>query len=274
MTCHSLTYFCENSDYFMITAHRGASYEFPENTLLSMQKAVEAGADMIEFDLRGTKDQIPVLLHDQTIDRTSNGTGKPEEFTLEELRKFNFSYFLQGERRTAPAYENITIPTFEEILLNLRGKACMNIQVYAQTDETLKEICRLFREYEMYDYGYFTITPDYIEKVRAIDPEIEFCTTRGWKDRSNPEILQICKEQDHCRFVQPIREFTTEKDFALIRSLGLRSNVFFSDDPEEMQKLSAMGACGILTNKAHLMCRNRKNGLVITGSNAILNPEF
>lgn len=257
MTCRSLTYFCEHPEYFMITAHRGASYEFPENTLLSMQKAVEAGADMIEFDLRGTKDNIPVLLHDQTIDRTCDGSGMPEEFTLAELKKFNCSYFLQGERRCAPVCKDLQIPAFEEILEDLHGKVCMNIQVYAKNDETLKNICDLFKKYEMYDYGYFTITPDYIERVRAIDPGIEFCTTRGWKDRSSPETLQICKNQDHCRFVQPVREFTTEEDFALIRSLGLRSNVFFSDDPQEMLQLKSMGAHGILTNKAHLMCRNR-----------------
>ena len=253
----SLTYYYERPEYFMITAHRGASYEFPENTVLAMQMAVEAGADMIEFDLRGTKDNIPVLLHDQTIDRTSNGSGIPEDFTLHELKKFNFSYFLQGERRTAQVYENVQIPTFEEILAAFRGKVCMNIQVYAKTDAVLKNICRLFKEYDMYDHGYFTITPDYIEKVRAIDPEIEFCTTRGWQTRSDPENLQICKESDHCRYVQPVREFTTEEGFTLIRELGMRSNVFFTDEPEEMLHLQSMGANGILTNKAHLMCRNR-----------------
>lgn len=254
---HTLSYFCKHPEYFMITAHRGASYEFPENTFLSMQKAVEAGADMIEFDLRGTKDDIPVLLHDQTIDRTSNGSGVPEDLTLEELRKFNFSCFLQGERRTAPAYDDVRIPTFEEILAAFHDKVCMNIQVYAKNDAVLKNICRLFKEYDMYDCGYFTITPDYIEKVRAIDPEIEFCTTRGWKTRSEPENLQLCKDSDHCRFVQPVREFTTAEAFAKIRSLGMRSNVFFTDDPQEMLNLKSMGADGILTNKAHLMCLNR-----------------
>ena len=109
----------------------------------------------------------------------------------------------------------------------------------------------------MYDFAYFTITPDYIEKVRAIDPKIEFCTTRGWKDRSSPEILHLCKNSNNCRFVQPIREFINEEGFSLIRSLQMRSNVFFCDDPEEMLKLRAMGAQGILTNKAHLMCQNR-----------------
>ncbi len=257
MSARNLNALYEDRNHFMITAHRGASFEFPENTALSMRKAVEAGADMIEFDLRGTSDGVPVLLHDMTIDRTSNGFGQPEEHTLAELKKLNFSYWLQDMRRTAPAYDTLEIPTFEEILKEFSGKVAMNIQVYAQTDDVLKEVCRLFREYDMYEWGYFTIYPDLIGKVRAIDPEIEICPTRGWDTRSNPEILKQCREEDHARFVQPVREFTKEENFRYMKELGLRGNVFFTDDPEEMLALKAMGAEGILTNKAHLMCRNR-----------------
>lgn len=253
----TLTYFCEHNDHFMITAHRGASYEFPENTLLSMQKAFEAGADMIEFDVRGTSDGVPVILHDQTIDRTSNGQGQPEDHTLAELKKLNFSYYLQGERRTAPAFDTMQIPTFEEILAQFHDKVCMNIQTYARTEKVLKEICFLFRKYDMYDKGYLTVYPDTIGPIRAIDPEIELCTTRGWETRSNPENLRMCRESDRCRFVQPIREFTDKAAYDLIHELGMRSNTFFTDDPEEMKVLRQTGADGILTNKAHLMCLHR-----------------
>ncbi len=57
----------------LITAHRGYSLEYPENTLLSMAKAVEAGADFIEFDLRSTKENVPLLLHDSILKRTKVG---------------------------------------------------------------------------------------------------------------------------------------------------------------------------------------------------------
>ena len=253
----TLTDLYSDPAHFMITAHRGASFEFPENTALSMRKAIEAGADMIEFDLRGTADGIPVLLHDETLRRTSNGDGMPEEYPLSELKKLNFSFWLQMARRETPVYEKMEIPTFEEILAEFRDKVAMNIQVYAKSDAVLREICRLFRKYDMYDRGYFTIYPELIEPVRAIDPEIELCTTRGWKERSLPETLKLCREADHCRFVQPIREFSDETTFRLMRELGLRGNVFFTDDPGEMRRLRSIGAQGILTNKAHLMCRCR-----------------
>ena len=253
----TLTELYNDHSHFMITAHRGASFEFPENTLLSMEKAVEAGADMIEFDLRGTSDDIPILLHDETIDRTSNGKGRPEDYTLSELRKFNFSYYLQGMRRTAPICGDMPIPTFEEVLAKFRNKAAMNIQVYAKTEKVLREICRLFKEYDMYDHGYFTIYPENIEVVRSIDKNIELCTTRGWETRSDPANIRLCKESDNCRFIQPIKNFSTRETYSFIRDMGLRSNVFFSDEPEEIAILKEMGAEGLLTNKAHLMCEAR-----------------
>ena len=252
----TLSDFCADPDYFMITAHRGASFEFPENTLLSMRRAVEAGADMIEFDLRGSADQEPVLLHDETIDRTSNASGKPEEHTLSELKSYNFSYFLQGVRRETPAYSDVTIPTFEEVLAEFRDQVAMNIQVYTKDDRVLAEICRLFKKYDMYDRGYFMVTGEYVEKIRRIDSKIELCVARGWETRSKPEVLRQAKA-DNCRFTQPIREYSTSETYRYIRELGMRSNVFFCDDPAQMIELKKSGAQGVLTNKAHLMCRYR-----------------
>ncbi|MEI3005718.1 MAG: hypothetical protein V8T87_14035 [Victivallales bacterium] len=99
-------------------------------------------------------------------------------------------------------------------------------------------------QYDMYDHGYFTVYPALIDKVKAIDPEIELCTTHGSETRSNPETLKLCRETDGCRFVQPVREFTTEESYRYMRELGLRGNVFFTDDPEEMSRLKSLGAGG------------------------------
>ena len=62
-------------DKVVITAHRGFSGQYPENTILAFEKALDLGVDLIEFDLYGSKDNVPVVLHDRTLDRTSNGTG-------------------------------------------------------------------------------------------------------------------------------------------------------------------------------------------------------
>ncbi len=256
----NLTWYCENPDYFMITAHRGASYEFPENTLMAMEKAIECGVDMVEFDVTHTRDGVPVILHDTTIDRTSNGKGSPKDMDLAELKKLNFSLWLQKEKRTTPAYQDVTIPTLEEILDAFGKTANMNIQLHDDVDDSdaLKKICGLFAKYDMFDHAYLTVGTRLADSARAINPEIELCVTPPMPQRSLPENIIMCREKYGCRFIQPVKEYTDAAAFALIRQTGLRGNVFFTDDPQEMEKLREIGATGIMTNKAALMCLNRK----------------
>ena len=123
----TLTELFETSD-IVWTAHRGASFEDAENTLSGFRRAVAAGADMIEFDVRMSRDGVPVILHDKTIDRTSDGTGRPEEWTLAELKQREFTYFSRGERLQKPLHPGESIPTFEEVLAEFRDLAAMNIQ--------------------------------------------------------------------------------------------------------------------------------------------------
>ena len=230
------------------TAHRGASFEDAENTLSGFRRAVDAGTDMIEFDVRMSRDGVPVILHDKTIDRTSDGTGRPEEWTLAELKKREFSYFSRGERLQKPLHPGESIPTFEEVLAEFRDLAAMNIQVYADP-AGLGEICRLYLKYGMTDRGYLTIAKmEDAQAVRAISPDIEICLTPGWHERNLPENLRKCAAFG-CRFVQPIRETATKETFAVCRELGLRANVFFADDAETARAAIALGAPGFLTNR-------------------------
>lgn len=92
-----------------IFAHRGASGYAPENTLEAFRLAMEQGADGIELDVHLSKDGQVVVIHDEIIDRVSNGQGAVKDYTLEELRKFSFSNHMEN-------YENAKIPTLKEVL--------------------------------------------------------------------------------------------------------------------------------------------------------------
>ena len=232
----------------LVTAHRGNSLEYPENTLLAMEKAVEAGADFIEFDLRSTSDDVPILLHDETLNRTADAEGCPEERTLAELKTLNASWFRRMLRRSAPLPEKVEIPTFEEILSALSDKVAMNIQIYLPTPAALAEACRLYRKYDMYDKGYMTIAEEeVVEAVWAIDRDIAVCLTPGWRERVDEKNMRRCAELG-CRFFQPIRETLTEEKLDLARSLGLRANAFFADDETGFAFLHDLGTPGIMTN--------------------------
>ena len=91
-----------------IWAHRGASGYAPENTLESFELAIEQKADGIELDVQMTKDGELVVIHDETIDRTGNGTGRVQDHTLKELKALNFN-------KTHPEYASAKIPTLREV---------------------------------------------------------------------------------------------------------------------------------------------------------------
>jgi glycerophosphoryl diester phosphodiesterase len=97
-------------------AHRGASGDYPENTMLAFEKAIEMGCGGIETDVHVTKDGCLVLIHDETIDRTSNGKGYISDFTLEELKQFDAGSW-KGE-----AYSGLTIPSIDELLMLVKDK--------------------------------------------------------------------------------------------------------------------------------------------------------
>ena len=92
----------------LIWAHRGSSATAPENTLLSFQHAIDAGADGIELDVQLTKDDVMVICHDELIDRTSNGKGYLKDYTFDELRQFDFN---QNFKEFGPQQ----IPTLQEV---------------------------------------------------------------------------------------------------------------------------------------------------------------
>ena len=84
----------------ILTGHRGAAELEPENTLLSMQKAIDLGVDQIELDVHLTRDQHLVVIHDTTVDRTTDGQGAVADFTLEEIKRLR--------RRQRRAHSNTT----------------------------------------------------------------------------------------------------------------------------------------------------------------------
>ncbi len=109
-----------NSKKVLVVAHRGDWRNAPENSLLAFQNCIDMGVDMVELDLKKTKDGHLVLMHDKTIDRTTNGKGQPSDYTLEELKKFKL-------RNGMGRVTFHTIPTLEEVLNLTKGKILINI---------------------------------------------------------------------------------------------------------------------------------------------------
>jgi len=127
-----------------IESHRGCNKEEDENTLAAFQKAIEHGCDSIEFDVWITKDKIPIVIHgtkDGNIRETTNGDGKIESFTLEEILKFS------------TITNNQKIPTLDEVFKLCKNKIFMNVEIKDKnfTSECLEKVIEMINHYEIKD---------------------------------------------------------------------------------------------------------------------------
>lgn len=142
-------------DKLLVCAHRGASNSAPENTISALQKALDAGAEMIELDVQITKDHELVVFHDDTLERTTNGKGLIREHTYEEL-----SHLDAGSWFTAK-YANERIPRFRDAIELLQGKTYLNIEIKPQqaSEESARDIASIIgiiNHYGMIPYTAFS----------------------------------------------------------------------------------------------------------------------
>lgn len=153
-----------------IIAHRGASKYAPENTLPAFQKALEQGAQAIELDVRCTKDGIPVICHDATINRTSNGKGYIHRLTLEQLKTYHFYHTFKKQ------FPNVTIPTLEEVLQLLQTEDVtlhVEIKQGPYIDHTIeRKILTLIYKYDLENRVIYSSFDHYsLARIHRIDPQ-------------------------------------------------------------------------------------------------------
>lgn len=120
----------------LVAAHRGDWRIAPENSLKALQSCIVQGFDMMELDVKMTRDSVLVVMHDQTIDRTTNGKGNVSDYTLEEIRKFRL-------RNGLGRVTNNDIPTFKELMLVAKGKILINVD---KGNDHLKEVFDVLKE--------------------------------------------------------------------------------------------------------------------------------
>ena len=234
---------CARTDTVLVTAHRGASSIAPENTLAAMAAAVEAGADFAELDVRLASDGQVVLMHDRTIDRTTNGTGDLWDFSLPALRELDagawFGEKFVGER----------IPTLEEVIRFARGRLKLNIEIKTSREEPTiaSAVVDILRAEECGDDCFITsFSREIVEEVKRIAPEIRtgFIFGGDYPDDvfyGGWEILSCNHEVVDSTFVARAREG------------GKSVHVWTVDERDLMLRLIALGVDGIISNRPALL---------------------
>lgn len=224
-------------------AHRGFSSKYPENTMLAFEKAIEVGAHGIEFDVQVTKDGKLVIIHDETIDRTSNGKGKVKDFTYEELLKFDFSvnYNEQEEPQRIPLLsEYFELVKDIDIISNIELKN--SVYEYEGIEEKVYDLVGQYKLKNKVIISSFN--HESIMRMKAIDESIE-CGFLIDSWMLNPGKYT---KYNGIECFHPSAYSLTKEKVQEIQSHGVKVNVWLGKEPFDYRKLVHMGVDGLISN--------------------------
>ena len=232
----------------MIVAHRGASKQAPENTFAAFELAYEAGADAIETDVHLTKDSVPIIMHDETVNRTTNGRGYIQDYTYEQLKRLNanaqFNQYYTKER--IPTLEQLLQWAVDkEILLNIELKN--NKIDYNHLEKIVYDLICKYKMKERIILSSFN--PKSIKRLQAYKEELEiaYLTSNhkhlinrakdlGIKSLHlkhsiiNKKLMTACQQNKLI-----VRAYTVNKSSHIKRILDLQCQGIITDMPGEVR---------------------------------------
>lgn len=237
----------------LVIAHRGASGTAPENTLIAVMHAMRAQADVIEIDVHLSADGEVVVIHDATLDRTTNGTGKVEDHSLEALKELDAGYWFDEK------FEREPIPTLAEVMEVIDGKAILLIEIKRGKKGPYKDIERKIID-QIYQYHAleWTIVQSFeqkvVDKMIELAPEIElhklvvrnipllplhFDTRLQWGRMYRYEGVKAVNPWFK-GLTKPLVEKAHQKGFKLF--------TYTVNEESDMKKCISYGVDGIITN--------------------------
>lgn len=233
-------------------AHRGASAAAPPNTLAAFEKAIELGANGIEFDVQLSNDGIPVIIHDFTVDATTDGSGQVADLTLTQLRR------LDAGSTFDPAFAGERIPTLDEVLQSVGNRLLLNIELKttSRRDNGLEQA--VIARVKQHSLGsrvlLSSFNPFALRRAKRIAPHIPaglliapnlpLPLRRAWLAFLAPH------EARH-----PQYQMVDEHYVAWAQRRGYRVNVWTVNEPDEMRRLIGLGVDGIITDVPAVLCQ-------------------
>ncbi len=223
-----------------LCAHRGAMVTHPENTVASFEAAVGAGAQMVELDVWLTKDKKMVIMHDATVDRTTNGKGEISDFTLAEIKKLDAGSWKSDK------FKGEKVPTFEEALNVLPKNIWINVHIKGAGDTPVMA-ARLLKKQKRLHQAFLACSMEAAEKARKAVPKIMICNMD--RQASNWEYVNATIDMK-ADFIQLKGKITPEfADFTkALKKNGVRINYFGTDSPDELKLLFGYGVDFPLVN--------------------------
>jgi glycerophosphoryl diester phosphodiesterase len=241
----------------LVMAHRGGRGLWPENTLYAFQRAWDLGVDVLEMDVHSTSNGALVIMHDDTVDRTTDGSGPIHGYTLAELKELDAGYRWTADDGATFPYrgQGITVPTLEEVFQALPD-APMNIEIKQVQPSIVAPLCELVRAYGMAERVLVaSFDQETIRAFRRACPEVAstagedevrvlYVLSRAWLGRiySAPaEAAQVPEYSGDLHVVTP-------RFLSAAHGRGMEVHVWTVNEPDDMGRMLDLGLDGIITD--------------------------
>lgn len=220
---------------FFKIGHRGAKGYEPENTLTSFAKAIEMGADGIELDVHLSIDGHLIVIHDETIDRTSNGKGIVNQLTLQELKSFKIN-------------DEYEIPTLEEVLDLVNQRCFVNIELKNQdTAEKVAELIEYYISDKYWKHNHFIVSSfdwNALQQVRFLNDDIRI----GVLTETDLDLAISFARFLKAEVLHPDFQLLTNEYVSKIQEKGIQVFPWTVNETEDIQRMKSYNVDGIITD--------------------------
>lgn len=244
-----------NTQNILLMAHRGLPWSLPENTLTSFQTVLDLGADIVEFDVRLTKDNIPIIMHDATIDRTTDGSGEVASHNFADLKKVMVNYTQSGT-----SYIGEPIPSLAELtnLLSKYPDVLINCEIKDYRDICLELTIEAIKSKNLLKNTVFTCF-DYkvLEKLKSINGGVKVqgfpleLMTNVPTETNIPEQL--------FDYIGIKHSLATKELIAYYKSLDLITGVWVINDTRQLASCFDLGIDIITTDRIDIFIEAMNN---------------
>ena len=230
-----------------IIAHRGYRAKYPENTLVAFQAAVDAGAPMIELDVMLSRDRKLVVIHDATLERTTNGSGPVIDYTLEELKQLDAGSWYDSQ------FSDERLPELEEVFDLVSGKTIVNIEIKSDAyephhpkDAIERQILELVERKKAWSWILISsFDVNILQQISSMEnsPAIAFIS----KTPANSQTVKLCTRLKVFSW-HPNHKIVSRKQVNMMHAAGIKVFPYNVDRFEDYVKMINMKVDGIITS--------------------------
>lgn len=238
-----------NNDFKIpwIIGHRGFRARYPENTLIAFQAAIEAGVRMIELDVMLSRDRKVVVIHDATVDRTTDGKGPVDRKALEELKQLDAGGWFDAQ------FSNQRIPELSEVLDLVAGRVYVNIEIKSNAfeahhpaDAIEMQVVDLLKQKKLLHTSLVSsFNIDIIKQIAALEkpPEIAFIS----EEPASTETVQMCTRLNLFSW-HPNYRIVSRNQVKQMHAAGLKVFPYTVNSKEDYTRMRSMDVDGIVTD--------------------------